>query len=130
MVGATGFEPATSRSQSERSTRLSYAPTATQFTIEMSARGFAENSSRHRAHRVIVDFPTRPTGPTRPTIPTSLTILTRPTYACRGSRRRRAAASFDNVRQVEKTDETFWGFGQNVPPVTLRLRFCAADEEE
>src|SRR5512146_1486399 len=27
MVGATGFEPATSRSQSERSTRLSYAPT-------------------------------------------------------------------------------------------------------
>src|SRR6187399_2743503 len=26
MVGATGFEPATSRSQSERSTRLSYAP--------------------------------------------------------------------------------------------------------
>ena len=27
MVGATGFEPATSRSQSERSTRLSHAPT-------------------------------------------------------------------------------------------------------
>ena len=26
MVGATGFEPATSRSQSERSTKLSYAP--------------------------------------------------------------------------------------------------------
>src|SRR5204863_9119702 len=27
LVGATGFEPATSRSQSERSTRLSHAPT-------------------------------------------------------------------------------------------------------
>ena len=26
MVGATGFEPATSRSQTERSTKLSYAP--------------------------------------------------------------------------------------------------------
>ena len=32
MVGATGFEPATSRSQSERSTRLSYAP-PTEFRI-------------------------------------------------------------------------------------------------
>ena len=27
MVGATGFEPATSRSRTERSTRLSHAPT-------------------------------------------------------------------------------------------------------
>ena len=32
MVGATGFEPATSRSRTERSTRLSHAPTNDQYT--------------------------------------------------------------------------------------------------
>src|SRR5688572_8506313 len=31
MVGATGFEPATSRSRTERSTRLSHAPTNDQY---------------------------------------------------------------------------------------------------
>ena len=32
MVGATGFEPATSRSQSVHSTKLSYAPFLSNYT--------------------------------------------------------------------------------------------------
>jgi hypothetical protein len=36
VVGATGFEPATSRSQSERSTRLSHAPTAIALRLYVS----------------------------------------------------------------------------------------------
>ncbi len=42
VVGATGFEPATSRSQSERSTRLSHAPTEQAWYPTRRPRGYEE----------------------------------------------------------------------------------------
>ena len=49
--------------------------------------------------------------------------------ACRGSVRSRAAATRDDVRQIENPDETLGSF-REILPVTLRLRVGAADEEE
>ena len=38
LVGATGFEPATPCAQGRCATRLRYAPTGSQFTIEIMER--------------------------------------------------------------------------------------------
>jgi hypothetical protein len=53
VVGATGFEPATSRSQSERSTRLSHAP-----TLRWAGRSLSHTNAISRAvseRRVLAD---------------------------------------------------------------------------
>jgi hypothetical protein len=46
MVGATGFEPAAPCAQGRCATRLRYAPTGSQFTIEIWGDGFPGHSSR------------------------------------------------------------------------------------
>jgi hypothetical protein len=45
MVGATGFEPATPCAQGRCATRLRYAPTDTQFTIEVCGASFCRRCS-------------------------------------------------------------------------------------
>ena len=60
MVGATGFEPATSCSQSKRSTRLSYAPTAGFPSQTYFARLKVKGKLIRQIHGLIWSDPTEP----------------------------------------------------------------------
>src|SRR5207249_10254298 len=53
MVGASGFEPPTSRSRTVRSTRLSHAPTRSAIWILGSDRGYVNGRARADSQKMI-----------------------------------------------------------------------------
>ena len=55
MVGATGFEPATSWSQTRRSTRLSYTPTTPRRVVPVSQESTAVSGDQHGEPGVWID---------------------------------------------------------------------------